>query len=751
MRPFVGCREIGLKTVWRFGFVGPGTTAEPVPGVLYIDVGGALREGIVDHHSDSDRNSCSTELTYRHREAVYNHLMRDWLKLHSERKISHGTEWNPVLITHEFPDWDSVAAAFLAMYLIEEGDFPPYADALVHYVREVDQGRYPCSLKNPDTFYAIHLAYRAMQSVQRSSEEQMLCGLEVIRRSVDLIGAAREEVLLPPVCSMEDFLPGKPGATGWLEDPWFASAREILSADRVSFEKDLARARTIEHVRLPATDGGEAIHVPTLVAGAPMESRLHKEWVRSHGYPFFICPFGGPNDSGEAGGPNTIFHRVVLSIDPNFDVGGRKPHLLGLGFNLERSEVSHRKARHGGLDDRSGAPRFGDGYCTNDDPWYDGRAFGHTIVDSPRSGTLIPFEEIVRMACETPFWEVPLRSALVSLVWRSRDGDGTVDSNPLDPHPGLASTLEHFHRESREAELPAPQCAAGLPQNCSLSLRVRLHPGGTCPPFLIATLIALPGATLEALVEARAAIIGAIGSSPPEYSLAKIVPARSCSAPSRIDHLLRRLNDGEYAQSTRLTEHEEMLLFNNRAVVLRGRELADAPEEGRAELEVLLYLAFLNETIAEFSSRISSLVPPGKSPTDAVTAEPVCQDFLRFQARYYQLDVCRTGRGRIIWERLAAAVSLAENYMEVRSELDRLAQLEAQIAERKRARTESLLELGLYAVALFGVYQTLIAYYANKDLLRSSMSFWIWVIGATLGAVAFYAWAVTSRHGKKGS
>ena len=112
--------------------------------------------------------------------------------------------------------------------------------------------------------------------------------------------------------------------------------------------------------------------------------------------------------------------------------------------------------------------------------------------------------------------------------------------------------------------------------------------------------------------------------------------------------------------------------------------------------------------------------------------------------------MCRTGRGRIIWEKLAAAVSLGENFMEVRSELDRLAQLQAQIAEQRRARTESLLQLGLYAVALFGVYQTLIAYYSAKDLLWSPMSFWIWVIGATLGALAFYAWAVASRHGAKG-
>lgn len=745
MRPFIGARELGLNTVWRFGFVGPGTVAEPVPGVLYIDVGGALREGIVDHHSDSDRNSCSAELAYRHREAIYNHLMRDWLRLHAEGRISQGTEWNPVLITHESPDWDSVAASFLTMHLIEEGDFPPYADALVHYAREVDQGRYSCDLAIPESFYAIHLAYLTLQSGGLGSEQQLLSGLEGIRRSIGLIAAAREKALLPPIGSMEDLLPGNPGVTGWLEDAWFSSARETLTADRVSFQKDLSRARIVEQVTLPSTEGGEVIPVPTFVAGGPMESRLHKYWVRAHGYPFFICPYSGPNDSGELGTRGAVFHRVILSIDPNYEVHGRRPHLPALGFTLERLEASHRKARHGGIDDRSGAPRFGDGYCTNDDPWYDGRAFGHTIVDSPRCGTLIPYAEIVRAACESPFWETPLGSALVSLVWRNREGGEAADSNPLKPHPGLAPTLEHFHRETREADLPIPAWAAALPKCCALHLGIRYHPQGTCRPFLIVTLTALPGATLEALVEARAAVVDAIGNGPPDYCLARIVPDPCCSDASRIDHLLRRLNDGEQAQLSRLTEREEMLLFNNRAVVLRDREASETPEKSGTELAVLLYLAFLNETMAEFSSRISGLVLPDRPPIDAVTTEPVCQDFLRFQARYYQLDVCRSGRGRVIWEKLAAAVTLTENYAEVRSELDRLAQLESQIAERRRARAERLLQVGLYAVALFGVYQTLIAYYGARSNL--STPFWMWVVGVTAGAVAFY-WAASRRGGR---
>jgi hypothetical protein len=59
MRSFVGRGEIGLKTIWRFGFVGPGITADPVTGFLDVELRGAFRDGIIDHHSDARESSCS--------------------------------------------------------------------------------------------------------------------------------------------------------------------------------------------------------------------------------------------------------------------------------------------------------------------------------------------------------------------------------------------------------------------------------------------------------------------------------------------------------------------------------------------------------------------------------------------------------------------------------------------------------------------------------------------------------------------
>jgi hypothetical protein len=72
--------------------------------------------------------------------------------------------------------------------------------------------------------------------------------------------------------------------------------------------------------------------------------------------------------------------------------------LCGLATLLDEVE-SDRRGQVYGEDDRVMEPATGArkppraGY-DNADPWYDGRAHGFTIVDSPRSGTLLTAEEI---------------------------------------------------------------------------------------------------------------------------------------------------------------------------------------------------------------------------------------------------------------------------------------------------------------------------------------------------------------------
>jgi hypothetical protein len=83
----------------------------------------------------------------------------------------------------------------------------------------------------------------------------------------------------------------------------------------------------------------------------------------------------------------------VLSVTPESGAS-----LRGLGALLDRAEADRRRQRHG-VDDRAIEPKTRaplpprPGY-DNADPWYDGRAHGYTIVDAPRSGTVLTADEI---------------------------------------------------------------------------------------------------------------------------------------------------------------------------------------------------------------------------------------------------------------------------------------------------------------------------------------------------------------------
>ncbi len=46
---------------------------------------------------------------------------------------------------------------------------------------------------------------------------------------------------------------------------------------------------------------------------------------------------------------------------------------------------------------RLGAPRFEPEYSDNEDPWYDGRNHHHTMIDSPRCGTELSYEQIKKI------------------------------------------------------------------------------------------------------------------------------------------------------------------------------------------------------------------------------------------------------------------------------------------------------------------------------------------------------------------
>jgi hypothetical protein len=749
----LGAQALGLKVDWRYCFVPPGERAATTPGVVYVDVGGTVAPGIIDHHGREGPGSCSAILVVDQREQVYNHLLSPWLARFEEGRIPEGTVWTPTLVLHHDPDFDALVAAFLVRCLIVDGDLPRHARALAGYALEVDQGRYPLrpqgevEVGKEDTLQydrrgldAVHLAYLAIQSFtgpegrELPSGEKLRLGFELLECFLEGIAAARGE--LPR--RFEELLPGAPGVDAWRADARFAPFAALLDRDLELFREDFRQGRTLGSVLLPATDGGEAIPVRAFVAAGPPRSVLGKYWVRGAGFPFFICPLGAAAEPGPA--RRAARRRIVLSLEPAFSIAGRRPNLRGLGFRLERAESAARRAS--GMEVRRGMPRYGGGYCDNPDPWYDGRGHEWTIVDSPLIGTVLPYDEITALATGGEFWKVPLESGSVYLVWTEPEisrtgGDPAPPAAGLRPFAGMSGTLEALYGESGEEEttagvLPALPAAPGF----RVTERVRRFPAGTCRPLRIVEILGEPGSSLEDLVRHRREILG---ERLPDFSLARVSPGLHFSTPELIDRLLDELGGGGLRPIGGLSAPGERVFFNGRSLVTSapaGLSMrAGGPDP---DLEILLYGAFLYLTLLRFSERLSDLVPPGQSRLIPGSTRRLREDFLRFEARYYPLEVSRAPRTRALLGEIAAALGLAGLFAKVRSELDRLGEIEERVAAESQRRAEGIIQAALFVLAVSGLLQTIVTFW-----MWDKVGWWVlWWVAPTVGIfVGLFFWA----------
>lgn len=751
----LGARDLGLSVRWRYRFVDVGERVMSTPGVVYLDVGGALGPGLLDHHG-VELDTCASRLVVDYRELVYNHLLAPWLTRFEDGRVPAGTVWRPTLVSHHDPDFDSVVAAFLVARLIEDGDLPPFAHALASYALEVDQGLYPLCAQpgepreasvsdadgEPWQLDAVHFAYLAIQGardelgVESTSEAKLVAGLELLGTVLEAITAARDS---SPPSRVSDLLPGAPGVNAWRRAPAFERYAKLLDDDQLRFREDLSRALQQTEVELPAVDGGPPIKVQALVAGGIPKSILSKYWVRGCGFPLFICPLG--RESFDQAG-SAVFSRVVLSVDPTFANEERRPNLRGLGYRLERSESAARLRGVG--ERRRGAPRFTDGYCDNDDPWYDGRGHGWTIVDSPRGGTVLPYTEVVSLATSGDFWKVPLAGGALKLIWAEQPSGALGESgSPLQAFEGMAETLWPLYAETRESsEVANVRLPERIARRFHIEERVRTFPPGTCPSLRIVEISCGEGATLEDLLACRGAA-GVRGL--PDFSLARVQLGSHFSSPALVDRILSELGGTNLTPAADLSSDRELVLFGRRSIVFR--QSGGAPEvSGRdTDLEILLYVAFLYLSLLSFSQRLSGLVPPGGADLRPADTRELREDFLRFQARYYQLEVSRQARPRSLFGELSTALGLPGLYTEVQSELDRLAQLEAQIDGERRERANLWIEVLLFVLAFFGVAQTVIGYLAWPERSVAVVLWLVPFLGASLGV---FVWA-KSRYRKR--
>ena len=155
-------------------------------------------------------------------------------------------------------------------------------------------------------------------------------------------------------------------------------------------------------LRISGTFGGTrevpAISVRNVQNSDDSARVIHfKDWARGdferadpEGY-IFLCVYSTISGADCRG-------RCILSVKPD-----QRVFLKGLGAALEVAEVEKRRALYS-ADDRLHDSRgeilpARPGY-ENPDPWYDGRRHGYTIIDSPRSGSVLTADEIEAVTLE---------------------------------------------------------------------------------------------------------------------------------------------------------------------------------------------------------------------------------------------------------------------------------------------------------------------------------------------------------------
>jgi hypothetical protein len=350
-----------------------------LPGYLFLDVGGALRPGVIDHHHLVGATGSTTGLVFRHPELLDASASAD----SPDRSFT--------VVLHENPDLDCVASACLAIAYLTEGRFPPGAEQLARYVDLVDQGALGLTLANPFSLYAACMCLANRPAPAGLTDEA--CWQRCAAAGVELTAhvLARVADSGTPMTDVDAF--AWPGL-------FDAADRRAIGADVERYKRKLAEPRTRPRVLrlcLPGQEGGTVEADALLVRDVQGEDDpggclFFKDWARSDAR-------RSPNGRGfvalsvfQSEGPRQK-RRCILSVTPHSQAS-----LCGLGAWLDEAE-GRRRWEVFGVDDRVADPLTGaareprPGY-TNADPWYDGRAHEYTIVDAPRSGTLLSAEDI---------------------------------------------------------------------------------------------------------------------------------------------------------------------------------------------------------------------------------------------------------------------------------------------------------------------------------------------------------------------
>ena len=443
------------REVFSFEFVGFGVQAEAVgelPGRLFLDVGNDLRPGVIDHHHLPAYTGSTARLILAHPDLVF------------ESVPSGRDPAAPfAIVLHVDPDLDGLVSAYLVVALLTTGSILPGAEALARYVDLVDSGHVGLSQDQPFTLYAAYtlLANRlALRTWRKPEDRYRACveqGLAIVAFVSEQLAQAQRSIFDIDALAC-------PGLFG-------PHDRDEVHRDLERYRAKLRDPRTHAtrlRLQLPGQFGATQ-DVDTLLVrdvqnpDDPHRVLFFKDWARTDrllaaertGF-VALSVFMSRSIGGQS--------RCLVSVRPGDGVS-----LRGLGALLDQAEAIRRGQLYGvddrGVNTETGGSKPARAGYSNTDPWYDGRAHGDTIVDSPRSGTVLTAEEIeqilVRFGGRPEGEIVPLK-----LVEETPGSDPADDSTTVRRLSSLVGAWRSCHGTDSHVERPDvflsyPHCRFG--------------------------------------------------------------------------------------------------------------------------------------------------------------------------------------------------------------------------------------------------------------------------------------------------
>jgi hypothetical protein len=427
----------------RFDFVPKGSfiTETISKNHIYLDVGNRLGYGIIDHHQLPFREDARSAASLLSR----NQNFLDKAK----EEAQHGK--NEILILlHSDPDLDCFVSTYFALCYLTGVEISEQFLKMVRYTDGVDQGCIGLDMDHKYNLYSacmmlVHeLSQKKFEESDRGRKKRWS---SLVRRSLNVIDYVYSQ-LLARDCEVNDV-----DAYDCPEE--FASYhRSILDQDEKRYLFKLldekSQVKVHRKFSLPHEFSGKK-QVPALFIRNVQDSQdperviFFKDWARGD-------KKNSGNDSGFvalcASGRDQTRRYTIISIKPDSQCS-----LEGLGKILEGEEVTQRKKQSGSdnrlVDGETGQLREVRIGYDNPDPWYDGRSHHYTIVDSPRSGTI-------------------LSPDMVEEKFRFFSGSYSSTEKPLPPFTKFSASVEEKEEDIRRLSLATSWLTAKTERQSSI-------------------------------------------------------------------------------------------------------------------------------------------------------------------------------------------------------------------------------------------------------------------------------------------